>query len=159
MNSASAHISNFPNLHVIKSPMKHLIAIGTCFCLGACASIGFGETETDADPLATASIGANPALLSGIDPSDWEILLQKVGALDNGELKTERSVIAWVNPKTGSKGEITDISAHQSVMDEECRSFKSSMHRITGVENVAGEICRNPQGDWKMTGFSSGTTA
>jgi surface antigen len=130
-----------------------------CFYLSACASIGFGGAEEDIDTTATSSIGSNPAILAGIDPSDWQMLLQTVGELETRKLTSEQSIIAWVNPETGSKGEITDISAHQSVMDEECRSFKSSMHRITGVENVAGEMCRNPKGGWEMTGFSSGSAA
>jgi surface antigen len=155
VNCISFSISNFPAVRAAKIAA----VIGSCFYLSACASIGFGGPETEIDTASTSSVGTNPAILAGIDPSDWQILMQTVGAVEQQELKEERSVIAWINPKTGSKGEITDISAHQSIMDQECRSFKSSMHRITGVENVAGEICRSRKGNWEMTGFSSGTAA
>ncbi|MCT4657338.1 MAG: RT0821/Lpp0805 family surface protein [Cohaesibacter sp.] len=155
MKCDHAHISNW---QTGKAAARVIVIAGSCL-LSACASLGFGGPETEIDTTPTGSIGSGSSLLAGIAPSDWQILLDTVGTLDKQSIDKDEQAISWDNPETGSKGEITSVSSHKSVMNEECRSFKSSMHRITGVENVVGEICRDVKGEWQITGFSSGTAA
>ncbi|PLW78416.1 hypothetical protein C0081_04805 [Cohaesibacter celericrescens] len=136
-----------------------MFVIAACCSLGACASIGFGGTNMDIDETTTGSIGSDRGLLGGIDQSDWQILLAKISSFDKEALQTGSAKGDWDNPETGSKGHITQVKLLPALIDSECRSFKSSMHRVTGVENIQGEICRVPNGDWQITGFASGTTA
>ncbi|WP_096174157.1 RT0821/Lpp0805 family surface protein [Cohaesibacter sp. ES.047] len=130
----------------------------TC-SLGACASIGLGSSELAVDHTTTGSILPDTALLAGIERSDWEILLAKISSFDKADLKSGEATGNWNNPVTGSKGRITQVKLQPSQFSSECRFFKSSMHRVTGVENIQGEICRVPNGEWQITGFASGTTA
>ena len=138
---------------------KALVVIG-CGSLGACSSIGLGSSDMAVDNTITGSISSHqPPLLAGIDPSDWEILLAKISSYDKATLTTTDDVAAnWANPETGSKGRITQVKLLPSLVDEECRSFKSSMHRVTGVENIEGQICRGHNGNWQITGFATGAT-
>ena len=141
---------------VLKGAARIFLLAGCC-SLGACASIGFGTA--DVDTTTTGSISAQPGLLAGIDRSDWEILLDKISSFDQATLEAGDATGEWDNPRTGSKGRITQVRRLPSLFDEECRFFKSSMHRVTGVENIQGEICRPLGGEWQITGFASGTTA
>lgn len=134
-----------------------MCALAACCSLGACASIGIGGP--DVDKTTTGSISTNNTLLAGIDPSDWQILLAKISSFDQGDLNTELATGNWDNPVTGSKGRITQVKMLPTLVNEECRFFKSSMHRVTGVENIQGEICRVQNGDWQITGFATGTQA
>ncbi|WP_319530118.1 RT0821/Lpp0805 family surface protein [uncultured Cohaesibacter sp.] len=111
------------------------------------------------DHTSTGSILPDSALLAGIERSDWEILLAKISSYDKADLKDGEVDGDWNNPVTGSKGRITQVKLTPTQINQECRSFKSSMHRVTGVENIQGEICRVPSGDWQITGFATGTTA
>ena len=134
-----------------------MCALAACCSLGACASIGIGEPEVDRTT--TGSISTHNALLGGIDPSDWQILLAKISSFDQSLLNTEQATGTWDNPVTGSKGRITQVKMLPTLVNEECRFFKSSMHRVTGVENIQGQICRVPNGEWQITGFATGTPA
>ena len=136
-----------------------MFALAACCSLGACASVGFGGSDLAVDETATGSIGSERALLAGIDASDWEILLAKISSFDNATLKSGQAEGDWDNPVTGSKGRITQVKMLPNLMNEECRFFKSSMHRVTGVENIEGQICRALNGDWQITGFATGTMA
>lgn len=136
-----------------------MFVLASCCALASCASLGLGGPDGAVDPTATSSIGQNSVLLAGIEPSDWNILLERISSLDATAISAGAPNLDWDNPETGSKGRITEVSAHTSVMDEECRFFKSSMHRVTGVENIEGEICKASNGSWQIMGFTSGVTA
>lgn len=136
-----------------------MCVLAACCSLGACASIGFGGSEMAVDNTVTGSISPEPPLLAGIDPSDWNILLAKISSFDKATLKSGHAEGSWDNPATGSKGRITQVKLLPTLVNEECRFFKSSMHRVTGVENIEGQICRAGNGNWQITGFATGTTA
>ena len=147
------------SIHQRMKALGRVIALGCCCTVGACASIGLGGADMAIDHQSTGSITANPTLLAGIDPSDWTILLNTISSLDAKSLASGKPMTSWNNPETGSKGQITQVAVRQSLQDEECRSFTSSMHRVTGVENIAGEICRGTGGNWQITEFATDTTA
>lgn len=153
MNSQSLHTSIWSALR----GAGQIVAILGCVGVSGCASIGLGS-DLAVDNTATGSIASSSILLAGIDPSDWQIILDKISNLESDTLEQSDEKIAWNNPQTGSKGHISQIKGYHSVMQEECRSFKSSMHRVTGVENVKGEICKGTNGAWQITGFTSGAT-
>lgn len=136
-----------------------MFVLASCCALASCASLGLGGPEKAVDHTATSSIGQNSVLLAGIEPSDWNILLDRISSLDAAAISSGMSGLDWDNPETGSRGRITEVSAHTSIMDEECRFFKSSMHRVTGVENIEGEICKGDNGSWQIMGFTSGASA
>lgn len=136
-----------------------MFVLASCCALANCASFGIGGPDRAVDPAVTSSIGQNSVLLAGIEHSDWTILLERISSLDAASISAGLPDLDWDNPETGSKGRITEVSAHTSIMDEECRFFKSSMHRVTGVENIEGEICRANNGQWQIMGFTSGASA
>lgn len=136
-----------------------MFVLASCCALASCASFGLGGSDGAVDPTATSSIGQSSVLLAGIEPSDWNILLERISSLDALAVRAGVSELDWDNPQTGSKGRITEVSAHTSIMEEECRFFKSSMHRVTGVENIEGEICKASNGTWQIMGFTSGAPA
>ena len=135
-----------------------LCALAACCSLGACASVSFVGSSAQIDNLKTGSIGVTDSLLAGIDPSDWQVLLNRISTFDMATLQTEDVSADWANPETGSKGRITQVRKLPDVLNEECRSFKSSMHSVTGVENIEGQACRVPDGSWQIVGFSTGVT-
>ncbi|WP_316861348.1 RT0821/Lpp0805 family surface protein [uncultured Cohaesibacter sp.] len=137
---------------------RRLTAVLLCCFMGACASINMGDSLQAIDTTPTGSIGLTDSLLAGIDPSDWQVLLARISAFDKGALGTGNATAEWSNPETGSKGRITQVEALPDLVNEECRSFKSSMHRVTGVENIAGQACRAPDGHWQITGFKTGVS-
>ena len=151
---------SFPtSIRSIVGCIGRITVLTACCMLGACASIGLGGKDMEADMTTTGSIGHERALLAGIDPSDWDILLNKISSFDMVSLQAEHIEGDWDNPATGSKGRITQVKLLPSLVDQECRSFKSSMHRVTGVENIEGQICRAPNGNWLIIGFATGASA
>nr|WP_321462862.1 RT0821/Lpp0805 family surface protein [uncultured Cohaesibacter sp.] len=136
-----------------------LCMVAACCSLGACASVGFMGSDKSIDSITTGSVGISNSLLAGIDPSDWKILLDRISSFDRVALQAGEVNADWMNPETGSKGRITQVKRLPDMMNEECRSFKSSMHRVTGVENIEGQACQVPDGSWQIVGFSTGVSA
>ncbi|WP_321338732.1 RT0821/Lpp0805 family surface protein [uncultured Cohaesibacter sp.] len=133
-----------------------LCVLAACCSLGACASVSFMGSSDQVDNIKTGSIGVTDRLLAGIDPSDWQVMLDLISSFDKVTMQAQEVNADWVNPETGSKGRITQVKKLPDMMNEECRSFKSSMHRVTGVENIEGQACQVPDGTWQIVGFSTG---
>ncbi|SFO07002.1 outer membrane surface antigen [Cohaesibacter marisflavi] len=135
-----------------------LCVLAACCSLGACASVSFMGSSDQVDDIKTGSIGVTDRLLAGIDPSDWQVMLNRMSSFDKVAMQAEQVNADWINPETGSKGRITQVKKLPDMMNEECRSFKSSMHRVTGVENIEGQACKVPDGSWQIVGFSTGVS-
>nr|WP_320143065.1 RT0821/Lpp0805 family surface protein [uncultured Cohaesibacter sp.] len=133
-----------------------LCVLAACCSLGACASVSFMGSSDQVDNIKTGSIGVTDRLLAGIDPSDWQVMLDLISSFDKVTMQAQEVNADWINPETGSKGRITQVKKLPDMMNEECRSFKSSMHRVTGVENIEGQACQVPDGTWQIVGFSTG---
>nr|WP_321982163.1 RT0821/Lpp0805 family surface protein [uncultured Cohaesibacter sp.] len=142
---------------VVRGAVK-LCVLAACCSLGACASVSFMGSSDQVDKIKTGSIGVTDRLLAGIDPSDWQVMLNRMSSFDKVALQAEEVNADWINPETGSKGRITQVKKLPDMMNEECRSFKSSMHRVTGVENIEGQACKVPDGSWQIVGFSTGVS-
>ena len=140
---------------VARGAVKLCVLAACCF-LGACASVSFMGSSDQVDNIKTGSIGVTDRLLAGIDPSDWQVMLDLISSFDKVTMQAQEVNADWVNPETGSKGRITQVKKLPDMMNEECRSFKSSMHRVTGVENIEGQACQVPDGTWQIVGFSTG---
>nr|WP_321458021.1 RT0821/Lpp0805 family surface protein [uncultured Cohaesibacter sp.] len=143
---------------VVRGTVK-LCTLAACCSLGACASVSFVGSSEQIDKITTSSVGITDSLLAGIDPSDWKMILDRMSAFDKVAMQAGDVNADWVNPVTGSKGRITQVKKLPDMMNEECRSFKSSMHRVTGVENIEGQACKVPDGSWQIVGFATGVSA
>lgn len=62
--------------------------------------------------------------------------------------------IAWANPRTGSRGEISQIAEY---MDEGrlCRRFQVSLESFQGIALHKGEACMAAEGEWWLRGFEA----
>ena len=99
-----------------------LCVLAACCSLGACASVSFMGSSDQVDNIKTGSIGVTDRLLAGIDPSDWQVMLDLISSFDKVTMQAQEVNADWVNPETGSKGRITQVKKLPDMMNEECRS-------------------------------------
>ncbi len=146
------------SIYSVARGVVKLCVVATCCSLGACASVSFVGSSAKIDEIKTGSTGLTNSLLAGIDPSDWQVLLDRISSFDKVAMQSGDINADWANPATGSKGRITQVRKLPDMMNEECRSFKSSMHRVTGVENIEGQACQVPDGSWQIVSFATGVS-
>ncbi len=69
-------------------------------------------------------------------------------ALENGKTGNTDT---WSNPDSGNSGSVTPVSdSYETVSNEECRDFESTV-TVEGETEVAhGRACRQEDGSWKI---------
>lgn len=130
-------------------------AIGAAAGAGAGAAIGAAAGRNGKD----AAIGALAGLLVGaiagavkgneLDARDCaaaKVALQQIGNTPNG------NAVNWSSP-SGSRGSFTPVSdTFQGPADQPCRKIQADyyMKGHEAVQNDAGLVCRNADGDWTV---------
>lgn len=123
--------------------------ISACVVLGACSSVQY-TTSTNGEQLTTGSVGSLALTTDGSDKAALENALT-LAAFDR--LPSEG--MQWDNPDTGTIGIIstTELSGNST---KNCRTFATTLHRISGVELWRGTACQEQlNGIWHLAALSA----
>jgi surface antigen len=126
-----------------------LLALVLPIGLAACASgNALSRAETDRS-IITGSV-ANAASTHGV--TDEETIRNAATSVDPGQLGPDG--LAWTNPATGAKGQITGLSEYQE-NGHLCRRFSTSITRFDGISLYHGEACLDDPGGWRLRALAA----
>lgn len=126
-----------------------LLALALPIGLAACAS-GNVLSRVAADrSIVTGSI-SKPAPTTSV--TDEETIRNAATSVDPRALGPDG--LAWMNPATGTRGQITGLTEFQD-NGHLCRRFSTSVNRFDGIGLYHGEACLDDPGGWRLRMFAA----
>lgn len=128
------------------------LVLAVVLAASACGGGGFlKKAETDPD-LLTSGVGSGTAVTDPNLAQDQATIRNVVTAVDTEEMAG--NMIAWSNPATGSRGQVTGITEYTD-QGALCRRYEVTRESFDGVNLFNGETCFGPNRVWLSRSFAA----
>jgi len=138
--------------HALTRAALLCLALAASGCAGVTpfASLTASDDVTGSIPVSASTTPATPASAPmALSPDDWGYAN---GALARAlDPQGPAAAVAWSNPASGQRGEITPVGAVYVAEGQVCRAFLAEIAGKEPARRLQGRGCRGSDGLWEVS--------